>query len=105
MKVFRDRILIDEVPDIRRRPEGKRSSWEFFPRLVGINVSSDGNPDPMYLAVEPVYMPLVRADRGEGSTVIWVNSRERPLWMITLARRWPFIQFFRYNWLLLDTDW
>ena len=92
MKIFHDRILVDEVPVHRQRP------GEFFSRLVGVNLSSDGK----YISAEPIYMPLVRVQKGECQITIWVNNYERPLWMVFLSRRWPIIRVFRYNWLLLD---
>jgi hypothetical protein len=94
MKIYRDHIFVEEVPDHRSRP------GEFFSRLVGVHVCNDGNNT----VVEPVYMPLIRVQKGDGTVTIWINSRERPLWMIFLTPRWPFIRAFRYDWLLLDHD-
>jgi hypothetical protein len=90
MKIYQDRILVDEVPDKSRQP------GEFFPRLVGINVSSDGK------YWEPIYMPLIRWQKGAGQFTLWVNSSKRPLWVITIDHRWPFIQVFKFDWMVID---
>lgn len=91
MKVFWERIPVDEVPNRIHRP------GELFTRLVGVNVSSDGK------SVEPLYIPLVRFHQQAGQVMIEVNSN-RPLAYITLQWRKPVINVFVFPWKLWDSD-
>lgn len=91
MKVYWDRIPIDDVPNRIRRP------GELFTRLVGLNVSSDGK------SVEPLYVPLVRLHRRAGQVLVEINS-DRPLVYLTLQRRRPFLNIFVFPWRLWDRD-
>lgn len=90
MKILWEGIPIDEVPEKRRKP------GELFTRLVGVDVSSDGN------LVVPLYIPLVRWQCRAGQVFIEINSYSRPLAYITLQGRWPYIYIFRFPWELDD---
>ncbi len=85
MKVYLDNIPLGDVPaPIRQR-------GEFFPRLVVVRVSSDGNLG------DTVYIPRLRIQRRAGQVFIEING-DRPLVYITLQRRKPFINVFRFDW-------
>lgn len=88
MKLFLDNIPLGDVPGPTRQP------GEFFPRLVGFRLSSDGK---CWESIEPVYIPLVRFQRRAGQVLIDINS-DRPLVYITLQARRPFISIFRFDW-------
>ncbi len=85
MKVFLDDIPLGDVP------APNRQRGEFFPRLVGVRVSSDGN------LWTPLYIPLVRVNIRAGQVLIEINSN-RPLVYITLQARRPFVNIFRFDW-------
>ncbi len=85
MKVYLDNIPLGEVPAYARQV------GEFFPRLVGVRVSSEGNIS------EPVYIPLLRFQRRAGQIYIEINT-DRPLIYIPLQRRRPFFNIFRFDW-------
>jgi hypothetical protein len=89
MRVFCDRIPVDEVPDRVWR------KGELFTRLAAVNLSSDGK------AVEPLYIPLLRWQVRAGQVFIEINS-SRPLFYITLQRRAPYLSIFRFPWELDD---
>lgn len=71
---------------------------EFFPQLVGLQVSRDGN---YWVSIEPIYIPLVRIHRQAGQILIEINS-DRPLAYITLQARRPFINVFKFDWSSLE---
>ncbi len=85
MKVYLDNIPLGDVPVPIRKP------GEFFPRLVVVRVSSDGNLG------DTVYIPRLRIQRRAGQVLIEING-DRPLVYITLQRRKPFINVFRFDW-------
>ncbi len=84
MKVILDGIPLGEIEQKQRQP------GEFFSRLVGIRLSSDGN-------LEPLYIPLLRISCRAGQLLVEINS-DRPLVYITLWARPPFINIFRFPW-------
>jgi hypothetical protein len=90
MKIYWEHITVEEVPNRIRRP------GEFFTRLVGVNVSSAGN-------CEPIYIPLLRVHRQAGQLLIEINT-DRPLAYITIQVRPPYISVFRFQWETLDQD-
>jgi hypothetical protein len=90
LRLFLDNLYLGDVPG----PE--RKSGEFFPRLVGLRVSSDGN-------YEPIYIPRIRIHSQAGQILIEVNSN-RPLAYITLQFRPPFLNFFRFQWQELEDE-
>jgi hypothetical protein len=94
MKVFLDNIPMGDVPGPQTKP------GEFFPRLVGLRVSRDGN---YWVGIEPVYIPLVRIHRQAGQILIEINT-DRPLAYITLQARRPFFNFFKFQWDALDSE-
>lgn len=97
MKLYLDNLPLGDVPGPRRQP------GEFFPRLVGVRVSSARNSRLDWIDVEPLYIPLVRIRAQAGQVLVEINST-RPLVYITLQRRKPFIHIFRFQWKILDTD-
>ena len=97
MKVLWDGLPIDEVPDRTYKP------GEFFTRLVGVRVSSDGNAGAPRLTVEPLYIPLLRVSRRAGQVYIEINSYSRPLVYITLQKRKPYLSLFRFPWESLES--
>lgn len=108
MKFFLDNIPMGDVPGPTRQP------GEFFPRLVGLRVSIDGNrgtvvpggtgvPSTPWADIEPLYIPLVRVHRRAGQVMVEINSN-RPLLYITLQVRRPFINVFRFEWERLETE-
>ncbi len=94
MKVYLDNIPMGDVPG----PE--RKSGEFFPRLIGLRVSRDGN---YWAEIEPVYIPRLRIHAQAGQLMIEING-DRPLAYITLWARPPFINIFCFQWGELDED-
>lgn len=89
MKIYLDNIPLGEVSQVRLQ------RGEFFPQLVAVRVSGDGN-------MEAVYIPRVRFQRRAGQVLIEINS-DRPLVYITLQARRPFIHIFRFQWELEET--
>jgi hypothetical protein len=97
MKIYWERILIDEVPS---RPEGGRKGIELFSRLVGVELSGAGNS----LSVVPLYMPLVRVLCQAGQVRIEITDWQRPRAYITLQRRQPYVHLFYFPWWILDKE-
>lgn len=102
MKIYYEDILIDDIPHKGRK------AGDFFPRLVGVRISNvqARNAERFGIGnlvhVEPIYLPLVSIDVRPGATYIWVNGASRPLALITLTRRFPFINVFRFDWSKIE---
>jgi hypothetical protein len=93
MKIYADRILINEFPSFRRR-EG-----QFLRHLVGINlVQSRGK-----ITVEPVYFPVLSIDDRDGFTQITFGITG-PLLDIFLFSKWPYINIMRTNTINLEDE-
>jgi hypothetical protein len=95
MKFYLDNIPLGDVPEPECQP------GEFFPRLVGVAVRSanavSGAGKYNNMDVEPIYIPLLRVQRRAGQIWVEINS-DRPLFYITLQRRRPFFNIFRFEW-------
>ncbi len=81
MRLYQDRILVDTFPAFKKK-KGCLAN-----RLVGFNVSGREQ-----VTVEPVYLPLLAVEKHGGVTTIMV-SRNRPLFLLFVYERWPFIHF------------
>ena len=81
MRLYQDRNLVDTFPATKKR------KGALVNRLVGINFSGRDQ-----VTVEPVYLPFLLIEWWGGIVTIEINWN-KPLLIIFLFGRWPFINF------------
>jgi hypothetical protein len=80
MKIYADRIEIADFRDTDFKP------GEICRRLYGINIHKQDDS----ISVEPVYLPLLKAERRSG--VVFIEISHKSLrYLIILYGKWPFI--------------
>jgi hypothetical protein len=91
MKIFLDRV------QIKNYKLYKSKKGRVLNRLHGINIT--GND----IQVEPVYLPLMSIEK-EGGIILIEISLGKPLLLVVLYQRFPYIHFERINAIKLEDE-